>query len=408
MGTPRLGIVWRRRRRVFASRYDFDQAASFLERNAVDRAPLVSGKDGEVVDVFSAEDVERIRGFPKLGLSSLGADGDFMVGATMGTREEDKERREHLARVGDNVVVLDSSPLSLSLSLTSLLSGRSVLIRSAHRSLLVEDVLSLSRHSRIDVSQLSLSHRSLSPKSLSQTLRLRLRRGLRLCRRRLPEIGASEALSRRRPTPHPTSNKTYSVSDGSNPFFDGRAFPKFNLLKSGVHNGHVQKGLLDPFCFDPNGKRKCQVTNAGLFFGDDRLLTGSILAHELMHGWLRLKDGELMNVVKLDMFVDKLPDIPKIYGFEMKMGFMYPSLLRLVFYFHNFLLSPISSSLLDSLASIVWKSFGLNVKSSAIDEDGDTVLEWENLPPLLHISHCKATPDLIYGCVLPLFLSLLS
>ncbi|KAK9161034.1 hypothetical protein Syun_007375 [Stephania yunnanensis] len=53
-----------------------------------------------------------------------------------------------------------------------------------------------------------------------------------------------------------------------------------------------------------------------------------------------------------------------------------------VFYFQNFLLCPISSSLLSSLASIDWKSFGLNVKSSAIDEDGDAVLEWEILPPL--------------------------
>ncbi|KAK9125736.1 hypothetical protein Scep_014582 [Stephania cephalantha] len=110
-----------------SSRYDFDQAASFLARNAVDWAPLVSGEDGEVVDVFSAEDVERIRGFPKLGLPSLGADGDFMVGTTMGTREEDKERLEHLARAGANVIVLDSSPLS---ALSSL---------CAHRSLLVED-----------------------------------------------------------------------------------------------------------------------------------------------------------------------------------------------------------------------------------------------------------------------------
>ncbi|KAK9128148.1 hypothetical protein Syun_016945 [Stephania yunnanensis] len=39
-----------------------------------------------------------------------------------------------------------------------------------------------------------------------------------------------------------------------------------------------------------------------------------------------------------------------------------------------------------SLASIDWKSFGLNIKSSAIDEDGDAVLEWENLPPLLSLS----------------------
>ncbi|KAK9087462.1 hypothetical protein Syun_029856 [Stephania yunnanensis] len=74
----------------------------------------------------------------------------------------------------------------------------------------------------------------------------------------------------------------------------------------------------------------------------------------------------------------------------------------------NFLLCPISSSLLSSLASIDRKSFGLNVKSGAIDEDSDAVLEWENLPPLVHISHCKAAPDLIYGCVPPLLLSLLS
>ncbi|KAK9120329.1 hypothetical protein Syun_017946 [Stephania yunnanensis] len=48
------------------------------------------------------------------------------------------------------------------------------------------------------------------------------------------------------------------------------------------------------------------------------------------------------------------------------------------------------------------------IEVSAIDEDGDAVPEWENLPPLVHISHCKAAPDLIYDCVPPLLLSLLS
>jgi hypothetical protein len=56
-----------------------------------------------------------------------------------------------------------------------------------------------------------------------------------------------------------TSNEPYGVNDGSNPFFDGRDFPKFNLTKGGVHSGHVQTGLRDPFCIVKGGKGKCQV-----------------------------------------------------------------------------------------------------------------------------------------------------
>ncbi|KAF5192966.1 inosine-uridine preferring nucleoside hydrolase family protein [Thalictrum thalictroides] len=55
-----------------------------------------------------------------------------------------------------------------------------------------------------------------------------------------------------------TSNEPYGISDGSNPFFDGRATPKFNLQKSGVHSGHVQMGLNDPLCLVENGKGRCQ------------------------------------------------------------------------------------------------------------------------------------------------------
>lgn len=35
--------------------------------------------------------------------------------------------------------------------------------------------------------------------------------------------------------------------------------------------------------------RKCEVTAILVLYGLPRLLTGAILAHELMHGWLRLK-----------------------------------------------------------------------------------------------------------------------
>lgn len=39
----------------------------------------------------------------------MGEDGRFMVGASIGTRESDKERLEHLVKAGVDVVVLDSS-----------------------------------------------------------------------------------------------------------------------------------------------------------------------------------------------------------------------------------------------------------------------------------------------------------
>ncbi|CAI9118675.1 OLC1v1020272C3 [Oldenlandia corymbosa var. corymbosa] len=55
-----------------------------------------------------------------------------------------------------------------------------------------------------------------------------------------------------------TSNEPYRISDGSNPLFDGRNTPKFNLNRNGVHSGHVQTGLRDPFCIVKNGKGRCQ------------------------------------------------------------------------------------------------------------------------------------------------------
>ncbi|KAF8408573.1 hypothetical protein HHK36_004636 [Tetracentron sinense] len=91
------------------SSYSFEQASAFLAGKKLDYIPLVSERDGEVVDLITTADVERMRGLPKLGLPSFGKDGEFMVGAAMGTREQDKERLEHLVKAGANVVVLDSS-----------------------------------------------------------------------------------------------------------------------------------------------------------------------------------------------------------------------------------------------------------------------------------------------------------
>ncbi|KAJ7557189.1 hypothetical protein O6H91_05G115500 [Diphasiastrum complanatum] len=66
-----------------------------------------------------------------------------------------------------------------------------------------------------------------------------------------------------------TSDKPYGINDGSNPFFDNRTMPKFHLQKGGVHSGHVQRGIQDPFCLVPDGKGTCmdgytkEVQNGG-------------------------------------------------------------------------------------------------------------------------------------------------
>ncbi|KAH6816540.1 inosine-uridine preferring nucleoside hydrolase family protein [Perilla frutescens var. frutescens] len=55
-----------------------------------------------------------------------------------------------------------------------------------------------------------------------------------------------------------TSNEPYGKSDDSNPFFYGLKKPKFDLDRKGVHSGHVQTGLRDPFCIVENGKGRCK------------------------------------------------------------------------------------------------------------------------------------------------------
>lgn len=80
-----------------------------LEKKRANFVALVNDDD-EVVDLVSKEDVERVKGYPRLATGgSVGPDGKWMVGATIGTREQDKERLEHLVKAGVNAVVLDSS-----------------------------------------------------------------------------------------------------------------------------------------------------------------------------------------------------------------------------------------------------------------------------------------------------------
>ncbi|KAE8675508.1 Inosine-uridine preferring nucleoside hydrolase family protein isoform 2 [Hibiscus syriacus] len=54
-----------------------------------------------------------------------------------------------------------------------------------------------------------------------------------------------------------TSSQPYGALDGSNPLISGYSMPMFNVHKNGVHSGHVQMGMQDPFCLQ-KGKGLCQ------------------------------------------------------------------------------------------------------------------------------------------------------
>ncbi|KAK7350383.1 hypothetical protein VNO77_08944 [Canavalia gladiata] len=99
MSAPPVSVPWNA---------DMARIEKVMESKKEHAVALV--RDDEVVDLVTKEEVERVRGYPKLAAAgSVGADGEWMVGAAMGTREEDKERLEHLVKAGVNVVVLDSS-----------------------------------------------------------------------------------------------------------------------------------------------------------------------------------------------------------------------------------------------------------------------------------------------------------
>ncbi|KAK8589342.1 hypothetical protein V6N13_088189 [Hibiscus sabdariffa] len=66
--------------------------------------------------------------------------------------------------------------------------------------------------------------------------------------------------------PAVTSNQPYGASDGSNPHITGNSMPKFNVHKNGVHSGHVQMGMQDPFCLQKGKKENasCLLINVAM------------------------------------------------------------------------------------------------------------------------------------------------
>ncbi|CAL0326369.1 unnamed protein product [Lupinus luteus] len=89
--------------------YDLAKIDATLNEKNTNSVGLVRD-DGELVDLVTREDVDRVKGYPKLlAQGSVGPNGEWIVGAAIGTREQDKERLEQLVKAGVNVVVLDSS-----------------------------------------------------------------------------------------------------------------------------------------------------------------------------------------------------------------------------------------------------------------------------------------------------------
>lgn len=87
--------------------YDLGQIDGKLKEEGRDFVVVEEG--GKVVDAVTKEEVDRVKGYPKLGKGTVGSDGRWMVGAAIGTRESDKERLEQLVKAGVDVIVLDSS-----------------------------------------------------------------------------------------------------------------------------------------------------------------------------------------------------------------------------------------------------------------------------------------------------------
>nr|GEW68405.1 inosine-5'-monophosphate dehydrogenase 2-like [Tanacetum cinerariifolium] len=86
----------------------FEDVVGYLDEKDLGFVALVN-EEGEVVNVVGREDVERVKGCPKMGSASVDKEGRFLVGASIGTRESDRERLRELVEAGVDVVVIDSS-----------------------------------------------------------------------------------------------------------------------------------------------------------------------------------------------------------------------------------------------------------------------------------------------------------